>query len=357
MRFHLTEEQQALQDSLLRALADCFPKSRLLEFVDGGSDFDSSSWNVLMELGLGGLALPEELGGSGLGLLEAGLALEVLGGAAAVGPIIGHLLTGRALAASTNDAARRAHLPGVANGTLVASIAFGGAWLPETWEINVSDGNVSGAVMHVQSAGAAQLILVGTLGGGLSLVRTGDRGVSTTPMKSTDRTRGLSTIRFDRAPAVELFAAGDPQVQRLFDEGLVLLAADALGGAQTCVDLSVAYAKQREQFGRPIGCFQALKHQLVNMAVEVEPARAMLWFAAYAQDAELPEASRVAALTKAHLCDRYVSVARAAIAAHGGIGYTWDYGLNIWFRRALFDRAYLGSPGVHRERAAEMADW
>lgn len=154
-----------------------------------------------------------------------------------------------------------------------------------------------------------------------------------------------------------LFAPGDPFVARIFDAALVLLAADALGGAQYCVDLSVGYAGEREQFGQPIGRFQALKHQLAQMALEVEPSRALVWYAGYAHDAGLPDASRAAAIAKAHLADRFVSVARAAIAAHGGIGYTWEYGLNNWFRRSMFDRAYLGSPAVHRARAADLAGW
>ena len=121
--------------------------------------------------------------------------------------------------------------------------------------------------------------------------------------------------------------------------------------------MSVEYAKQREQFGQPIGQFQALKHQLTQMALDVEPARAQLWYAAYAHDADLDDAPRAAAMAKAHLCDVYVRTARAAVAAHGGIGYTWEYGLNYWFRRAAFDRAWLGSPSEHRARAADLAGW
>ncbi|WP_302480123.1 acyl-CoA dehydrogenase family protein, partial [Sphingomonas bacterium] len=122
-------------------------------------------------------------------------------------------------------------------------------------------------------------------------------------------------------------------------------------------DMAVAYAKEREQFGQPIGRFQALKHQLATMALEVEPARALVWYAAYAWDVALPDARRVAAIAKAHLADCFTSVTRAAVVAHGGIGYTWEYDLSIWVRRAFFDRAFLGSPAVHRARAAASANW
>ena len=121
--------------------------------------------------------------------------------------------------------------------------------------------------------------------------------------------------------------------------------------------MSVEYAKTREQFGVTIGHFQALKHQLANMALEVEPARALYWYAAHAFDREPAEAERAAALAKAHLTDVYMQVARDAVEAHGGIGFTWECDVQIWFKRALFDRAFCGAPDVHRERAAQLAGW
>ena len=300
MRFHLSTEQVAIQDALRGTLADAFPPARLQAFADTDADFDPASWKALMDLGLGGLAIAEADGGSGLGLLDAALAVEVLGQGAAPGPIPWHMLTGLAVAASNNAAARQAHLPALVSGEAVATVAFGGDWLPQGWTATLNDGAVSGEVRFAPSASAATLFLVGLAGGGLALVQAG-AGVSVSPVKSTDRTRRLGQVVFDKAPAVSLFEAGDPQVARLFDAALVLVAADALGGAQYCVDLSVEYAKTREQFGQPIGRFQALKHQLANMAMEVEPARAMLWYAAYAHDAGLPDAARAAALAKAHL--------------------------------------------------------
>ncbi|MBS0277505.1 MAG: acyl-CoA dehydrogenase, partial [Proteobacteria bacterium] len=120
---------------------------------------------------------------------------------------------------------------------------------------------------------------------------------------------------------------------------LVLLAADAFGGAQRCLSMTVEYVKTRHQFGTPLAQFQAVKHQLADMAVELEPARALVWFAAYALDESLDDASRRASLAKAHLADRFTAIARASVLAHGGIGYTWEYDLQLWFRRAIFDSA------------------
>jgi len=332
MRFHLSPEQVAIQDAVRGTLADLWTLDRMHGFAEGEADSDPDTWQALMALGLGGILLPD----SGMGLLDAALACEVAGEAAAPGPLIGQLLAVAAVARSTNPEAA-ALLDGLVDGSAVATLAL--------------DGNTL-----VQHARAAQWFLCGNRESALTLVAAGE-GVSTEAVSATDRTRPVSRVDLSGASAIELFPAGDPMVAKLHDAALVLIAADALGGAQKCTDMSIAYAKDREQFGQPIGRFQGLKHQLAQMALDVEPARAMVWYAAYAHDADLPDAARAAAMAKAHLCDVYVRTTRAAIAAHGGIGYTWDYGLNYWFRRALFDAAWLGSPTVHRARAAALAGW
>jgi alkylation response protein AidB-like acyl-CoA dehydrogenase len=335
MRFHLTPEQVAIQDAVRGTLADCWGIERLHAFADGEADFDAASWQALMALGIGGLALPESEGGAGLGLLDAALVCEVAGEAAAPGPLIGQIVAAIAVANCANPATR-ALLPGIASGETVVALAL--------------DSDL------VQCARTAQLFLADDGAGGLHLIEAGD-GVEIEMVTATDRSRPVSRVKFGTVEAHPLFAAGDLMVQRLRDAALVLIAADSLGGAQHCTDLSVAYAKTREQFGQPIAQFQGLKHQLAHMALDVEPARALVWYAAYAWDAALPDASRAAAMAKAHLCEVYTRTTRAAIAAHGGIGYTWEYGLNYWFRRSVHNRAWLGSPAHHRARAAELAGW
>jgi alkylation response protein AidB-like acyl-CoA dehydrogenase len=332
MRFHLSPEQIAIQDAVRGTLADCWQLEQQHAFAEGGSDFDRNSWEALMALGLGSTLLPD----SGLGLLDAALVCEVAGESAAPGPLIAQLLTVAAVARSTNEAAK-AHLAGLEAGVSLATLAFGDS-------------------PYVQCASSAALFLTGSRETGISLVEAG-AGVTIEAVKSTDRSRPVSKVSFHGAATHVLFPAGDPMVGKLLDAALVLIAADCLGGAQKCTDMSVAYAKEREQFGQPIGQFQSLKHQLAHMALDVEPARAHVWYAAYAHDADLHDAPRAAAMAKAHLCDVYVRTTRAAIAAHGGIGYTWEYGLNYWFRRAAFNRAWLGSPSHHRARAADMAGW
>jgi alkylation response protein AidB-like acyl-CoA dehydrogenase len=141
------------------------------------------------------------------------------------------------------------------------------------------------------------------------------------------------------------------------DAGLVLLAADAFGGAQQLLEMSVEYAKTRQQFGVTIGSFQGLKHQLANVAVEIEPARGLYWYAAHAFDHVPDESERTAALAKAHLGQVYMQTARDAVEAHGGIGFTWECDVQIWFKRVMFDRLWLGAPELHRERFAALEGW
>lgn len=335
MRFHLTSEQVAIQDAVRGTLGECWGMEQLHCFADGEADFDADSWQALMALGIGGLALPEADGGAGLGLLDAALVCEVAGAAAAPGPLIGQIVGAIAVSACAN-AATRELLPAIASGESVVTLALSGDL--------------------VQAARAADYFLADDGAGGLHLIEAG-QGVTIEAVSATDRSRPVSRVQFGTVEAHPLFAAGDPMVQRLRDAALVLISADALGGAQHCTDLSVDYAKTREQFGQPIGKFQALKHQLAQMALEVEPSRALVWYAAYAWDADLPDCTRAAAMAKAHLCEVYTRTTRAAIAAHGGIGYTWEHGLNYWFRRSIQNRVWLGSPAQNRARAAKLAGW
>ena len=352
MDFGLSEEQALLQDSVGQFLANENDPNQLRARFDSDEAHDAGFWNGMMELGLGGLLVPEEFGGAGLELLDAALVAEILGRNAAPGPFLGHTLAAFAIATGGSDAQKKAWLPKLATGDALATVALGeegGRWLPEQWELK-ANGSASGQKLYVPNAAVADLIVVGTAGGGLALVERASAGIEIEGYAGVDRTRRLDTLRFDGAPCELLPVEG--AAGRLRDVGLVLLAADAFGGASRCVEMSVEYAQTREQFGVTIGHFQALKHQLASMALEVEPARSLFWYAAYAFDRAPEESERMAAVAKAHLTDRFMAVARDAVEAHGGIGYTWECDVQIWFKRAMFDRTFLGTPAVHRERAA-----
>jgi alkylation response protein AidB-like acyl-CoA dehydrogenase len=320
---------------------------------------DPELWRGLAEMGVTGLAIPDAYGGAGLEILDLALAAETLGAAALPGPFLGHSLAGLALQLGGSPEQRERWLPGLASGERVGTIAFGepdGSFEPEAWSARAEGGRLSGAKAWVPFGAEADLLVVGCAGGALALVERGASGVEVAPVDGLDRTRPLASLRFAKAPC-ELLPGGAEAAGRVRDAGLVLLAADAFGAAEKLLELALAHARTREQFGQPIAQFQAVKHQLADLATEVEPMRSLVWYAAHAQDHVRDDAERSAAIAKAHVTDRAVDVARAAVQLHGGIGFTWECDVQIWMKRALFDRALLGSPELHRERQAALAGW
>lgn len=357
MNFDLSEEQELLQQTIRQFVEnECGPPG-VRERFDSEEELDRELWQGLVELGVGGLHLPEAHGGAGLGFLDLALAAEVLGWGATPGPFLGHALAGLAVALGGSDAQKKSWLPKLATGDALGSVAFRdeGGWLPEDWRLAAGD-RLDGAKQHVPHGAQADLVVVGTAGGGLALVEGGTAGLECKSVEGADRTRRLHDLAFSGV-ACETLPDGARAAGRVRDAALLLLSADAFGGAQRLVEMSSEYARTREQFGVTIGHFQALKHQLANMAIEVEPSRGLYWYAAHAFDHVVEESERYAALAKAHLTDLYMQVARDAVEAHGGIGFTWECDVQIWFKRAMFDRAFLGQPALHRERVARLSDW
>lgn len=358
MKFHLSDEQQELFEALRTFAMEQGDAGARRAAVEGDAGFDRSFWTALMELGAAGIAAPEQYGGLGLGVFDLALASEALGYAAAPGPFLGHVLAIHAIATAGTDRQKDQWLPPLISGEALATVAFAegdDSDRPDLWRTRLSHGRISGKKRDVLYPDLADLVVVG-VAGGFALVERGAEGRSITPRRCADLTRRLSHLALSDTPAQAMPAA--PEVaQRVFDAALILLAADAFGGALRLLDMSVDYAKVREQFGGPIGRFQGLKHQLADAAVDVEPSRGLYWYSAYAYDQRTPDATRTAALAKAHLAEVFMRMARTAIEAHGGIGYTWEYDAQIWYKRALFDFAYFGAPSRHRERALQLAPW
>ena len=359
MDFGLSEEQEILQRTVAQFLENECPLARVRELYDADQPYDPGVWKGLCELGVAGLLVPEQHGGAGLGMVDLALVAETLGCAAFPGPFLGHALASVALLAGGSGAQQERWLPRLASGEALGSVALGeagGAWEPEAWTPTLDGDAVSGSKTWLPGAAGADLLVVGAAGGELVLVERDAPGVALRPVESLDRTRRLDDLVLERAPC-ERLPGGPAAAARVRDAGLVLLAADAFGGASRLLELSVAYAKTREQFGVTIAHFQAVKHKLADMAVEVEPARGLFWYAAYAWDALPQESARAAALAKAHVTERFMQVARDAVEIHGGIGFTWECDVQFWFKRAVFDRAFLGQPAHHQERAAALAGW
>lgn len=358
MKFLISDDQAALQAAVRDyavSEADAGARRRAFESEDG---FDADFWAGLMALGAAGIAAPEEAGGMGLGVLDLALAAEALGYAAAPGPYLGQVLSILAISRFGSPAQKTRWLAPLVSGEAIGTVALvevGDRVRPDQWAARLEVGVLSGEKHQVLYPALADVTVVG-VSGGFALVEKGAAGMSFEDCDVADRTRRLANVTYAATPADSMPASGE-DAGRLVDAALVLLAADAFGGASRLLNMSVDYAKTREQFGGPIGRFQGLKHQLANMAVEVEPARGLYWYAAHAFDKGEADASRTAALAKAHLGDVFMQTARAAIEAHGGIGYTWEHDAQIWFKRAMFDYAFMGAPSRHREHAARLAGW
>ncbi|MHA7838497.1 MAG: acyl-CoA dehydrogenase family protein [bacterium] len=359
MDFDLSDEQRLLQQTVAQFIENECPLSRLRELYDDEVGYDPKLWKGLAELGVAGIHLPEEQGGSGLEILDLAVVAETLGSLAAPVPLLGHSLAGLAIAGGGSEAQKARWLPGLATGDLLGTVALaesGGAWLPDQWTLPAG-AKLTGVKEPVEAAEHADLFVVGLEGGRLGVVERDAPGVEIQRMEGADRTRRIGRLGLEQTPCERLESGGEGLSARLRDVGLVLLAADAFGGAARLVEMSVEYAKSREQFGVTIGHFQALKHQLATMAVETEPTRALYWYAAHALDHIPQESERSAAIAKSHVTERYQQVARDAVEAHGGIGFTWEGDVQMWFKRAMFDRVFLGTPRLHQERAAALAGW
>jgi alkylation response protein AidB-like acyl-CoA dehydrogenase len=362
MDFGLSEDQVLLKETIRRWLdAEC-PTSRVRAVMESTSGHDPALWSGLAGLGVPGLHVPAEYGGSGLELLDAALAAEELGAACMPGPFLACALATAALVASGHDAAAARWLPALARGESILTLAVGeegDEWDADRLATRARGGTLTGRKPLVPYAGIADAILVAArddAGPGVWLVERGAPGIEITALQGTDMTRRVDAVALEGAPATKI-VGGRTAIDRARDAGLVLLAADAYGGARRCLDMTVKYVLEREQFGQPIGAFQAVKHQLADLAADLDPALSLWWYAAHAHDRIQERAPRHAALAKAHLTDLFDRTVRTCTELHGGIGFTWEYDLHLWFRRAVFDQSFLGEAHYHRLRAAELAGW
>ena len=360
MDFALSDEQKMLEASLKSLLAGRLPMQRRRAIAAaGGHDPELSA--ELAAQGIGGLVVPARQGGSGLGILDAAVAAECLGYHATPWAFAARcVMAPMALLLSGTEAQQQEWLPKIAGGSVRVAVGFAGR-VGQTGVAKVDcDGRrLAGRVQSVLDGAGATHVMVYLADGRAALAPIDGEGVRANAVLSLDRTRPLIDVTFVDAPAVVLGAANQPERARtrVLDAGRVMLAADTLGAAQSMLDQAVAFAKERVQFGRVIGSFQGVKHTLADLATALEPCRALVWFAAHAQDA-LPEEARLAALqAKAHLDDVGREVARLATEVHGGMGFTDLQGLHYWFKRIDANRQLLGTPERCRHEAACAQGW
>jgi alkylation response protein AidB-like acyl-CoA dehydrogenase len=317
-------------------------------------------------LGWTGLLVEERWGGAGAGVGEAIVVAEELGAHLTSMPFLSSaVLASTALSVGGSTAQQERWLPGLASGRLTGAAALTGP-SGRTGFIDVqavSDGDslaLRGESGFVLDGGAADVLLVAARRAGepdpeLYIVESGSAGLEVTERLSVDRTRRLSSVVLRDVPIAESarLPRGAGALEAMLQRGSVAVAADAVGAARRALDMSVDYAKKREQFGRPIGAFQAIKHKLADMYLLVQGAALAVEGAADAIDAR-HDARRLVAVAAAYGRDAAVQVTGDAIQVHGGIGYTWEHDCHRLFKRAKFDEAFLGDPAVHRERLAAL---
>ena len=376
MKLAVSDEQTDLRDSVRRFLAERAPISRVRELMESPDGSDPKVWEQAgAQLGLPGIAIPEEYGGAGFGFAEQAIVLEEFGAALYGGPYLASaVLAATALLASPDELARRGLLPGIASGQSVATLAFtedDGSWDPGAIRLAASRGDGSGPggsggsgwvldghKSFVLDGHAADLVLVAAAAEpGLSLfaVEAGAAGLRRRALPALDQTRKLARLEFASVPARLIGAAGEAGavLARTLDVAAIALAAEQLGGAQRALDMAVGYAKTREQFGRAIGSFQAIKHRCADLLLEVECLRSAVRYAAAAVAEDSAEVPALAALTQAYASDVFFHVAAENIQIHGGIGFTWEHDAHLYFKRATASELFLGDAAYHRERLAQ----
>ena len=360
MEFALSADQKMMQESINRTLERVCPLERVRK-VAGQEAYAAEVLKALVELGVTGILIPDAFGGLGLSLLDAALAAEALGRHIAPVPFVASsVLAPLALIGAGSNAQQKAYLPKLAAGELIAGVAISeqAAGSRERATITARGTKLSGKALFVLDFAGAGIFVVADKFAGLHIVDANAKGLEKTVLNTIDATRALGELNFDEVEA-EPLVSGNPSatLERMIAAGRIILAADTLGAGGRMIEKAVDYAKERKQFGRVIGSFQAVKHMCAEMIAELEPCRALIWYAAHAFDVFPDQARRMAAHAKAHTSEVGTFVARTATEVHGGMGFTDLLGLHYWFKRIGFDRQALGGPERVRHDAAVAQGW
>lgn len=362
MFFAYDTDQDDFRASVRRFLSDKAPLSAVRAASETDLGYDPDLWKQMSaQLGLPGLHLPEEHGGSGTGLLEPAIVMEETGRALTSSPYAAGLLASLAVLRYGSAEHQAELLPGIADGSTIATLAMTepasatSSTGLQTTAVSRGDGvTLTGTKTLVEFGHCADVLLVSATDQGatrLYVVRGDAPGLTRTRQEALDLTRPVALVELEATPAAPLGEPGD--LAPLVDLWCALLAAEMVGGTAACLDMAVAYAKDRHQFNRPIGSFQAVKHRCAEMLVALDGARAVAQYAAFVADTGSPELATVAPLAKAEAAEAYTFAAGWTIQVLGGIGFTWEQDAHLYFRRAWADSALLGTPAAQR---AVLAD-
>ncbi len=367
MNFAFSEEQEELRKMVRSFLESKSAESAVREQMETTDGFDAAVWSQMADqMGLQGLAIPEEFGGQGFSFVELGVVLEEMGRALLCAPYFSSVvLAANTLLLSGDKAAMKAHLPGIASGETIATLAVtepSGKWDASGVTIEAkgsgTDFTISGTKMFVIDGHTANLIIVAAkTSKGISLfaVDAKAKGLTRTALSTMDQTRKQAKLEFASTPATLIGTEGKgwDVLSQVFDLVAVALAAEQVGGAQKVLEMAVEYAKVRVQFGRPIGSFQAIKHKCADMLLEVESAKSAAYYGMWCASEMNDELPSVASLAKAYCSEAYFHAAAENIQIHGGIGFTWEHPAHLYFKRAKSSELIFGDPTYHRELLAQ----
>jgi alkylation response protein AidB-like acyl-CoA dehydrogenase len=364
--FALTDDQQQLRSSVRSFLELKSDEAAVRDVMETADGYDPAVWKQMADqLGLQGLAIGEEYGGSGFGFAELAVVLEEMGRALLPSPFFGSVvLAGGLLALCADDTAKKRYLPGIASGESIVALGLAeqsGRWDVEgiqTRAVRKRDSwFLNGTKTFVLDGHIADVVLVAArTDAGISLFAVDDADrLTRRPLSTLDPTRRQARIDFADTGATLIGADGSawPGLSRALDVAAAGLAAEQVGGAQRCLDLAVDYAKARKQFGKPIGSFQANRHKCADLMLEIECARGAAQYAAHSAATMAEELPAAASLAKAYCSDAYLHAAAANIQIHGGIGFTWEHPAHMYFKRAKSSGDLLGDASYHRRLLAE----
>ena len=355
-----SDTEDALRDSVRRLFADRCPAEAIASLYDTAPQDFSGVWRALAaDLGMAGLLVPEELGGAGATAREAAVVMEEIGRAVAPVPYLTSavLATVALLHAGDTDTVKE-----LAAGSLTAALAVPLPTAPDDAVTGLSAGGngVSGRVTSVAGAAEADVLVVPVAGSdGLEMhtVARDAAGVEVSPVLSLDMTRPLANLEFSGAASSRVGSVvADAAIAAALQTGAALLASEQLGIAQWCFETTLAYAKERKQFGRAIGSYQAIKHRLADLWIEVNSASAAARYAADTCARDDPDAAIAAAVAQAYCSGAAVHAAEECVQLHGGLGMTWEYPAHLYLKRAKSDQLALGTAYRHRSRLAELVD-
>jgi len=367
MNFGFTEEQELLRQEVRKFLDASCDREAVRRIADTSEGYSKPLWGQIAELGWVGLTIPEAHGGAGLGWVDLVVLLEETGRSLFPSPLVANTIAAAAIAEAGSDAQQARWLPALADGSSIATLAvveaddrLGPEGIALAGEPAGDGFRLTGEKRYVADAGNADHFVVAFRTGTgdeairLAWVPADAPGVSVEATPSMDLTKRLGNVHLDgvAVPADAVLARAP--LARILDLATAAVSAEMVGAAEAAVQLTVEFAKQRVQFGRPIGQFQGVKHPLAEMYVDVESFKSLVHYAAWALDERHPDAPRAVSMAKAYASDAFARIGIDAVQLHGGVGYTWEYDAQLYLKRSKWARPMYGDATFHYERVASL---